>query len=144
MTAKPKLVDALNELLEAERAGARVTLETSREAHDVLQAAILKVQHDEAHWCAVLLKAIERLDGAPSPHTGAFHAKAMAIPDISERLAFLNRGQRWVVRRLEALLPAVDDARLRGDLTEMMEAHRANIELMSGLAGTPSNGDAKT
>jgi nitronate monooxygenase len=29
---------------------------------------------------------------------GAFYGKAMAIADLSERVAFLNRGQGWVAK----------------------------------------------
>ena len=52
----------------------------------------------------------------------------MAISDLEQRLDFLNRGQAWVVRRLEALIPGVQDAQVRADLGAMLEAHRRNIE----------------
>ena len=38
-----------------------------------------------------------------------------------ERLAFLNRGQAWVVRKLEKLLPRVCDDTLYADLKEMAD-----------------------
>jgi hypothetical protein len=62
-TASPdELVAILNELLEAERAGAKVTLETARQAE---QPAIVQlmhhIQHDEARWCAMLLQQIRTL-----------------------------------------------------------------------------------
>ena len=63
-----------------------------------------------------------------SSATGAFWGKAMAIADVDQRLSFLNRGQAWVVRRLEALIPRVEDAQVRADLSIMLEAHRGNIE----------------
>jgi hypothetical protein len=37
------------------------------------------------------------------------------------RLAFLNRGQGWVVRKLEALLATVRDETLHAELTEMLK-----------------------
>ena len=55
----------------------------------------------------------------------------MAISDVAERLAFLNRGQGWVVRKLERLLPRVRDDALHADLAAMLESHRDNIELVT-------------
>ena len=52
----------------------------------------------------------------------------MAIPDLEQRLDFLNRGQAWVVRRLEALIPRIQDAQIRADLALMLDAHRSNIK----------------
>jgi hypothetical protein len=70
---------------------------------------------------------VKRLGGTPARRTGDFHDKAMAIEDLPARLAFLNRGQRWVVRRLQALLPRVGDAQLQAGLGAMLAAHEANI-----------------
>ena len=47
----------------------------------------------------------------------------MAISDMAERLAFLNRGQAWVVRKLEGLLPKVRDDALHADLDAMLKSH---------------------
>ena len=120
---------ALNELLKAERAGARVTLRMTQEAPQALKTTMVDLQRDEARWCGVLTKSIQHLRGAPSAKTGAFYEKAMAISDVRERLAFLNRGQGWVVRKLERLLPTVRDDALHADLAAMLESHRDNIEL---------------
>jgi nitronate monooxygenase len=60
---------------------------------------------------------------------GAFYDKAMAITDLTERMALLNRGQSWVVRKLRELLPRVRDESLRIDLQKMLESHEANIAL---------------
>lgn len=128
LIAREELLLALNELLEAERAGTKVTLQTGAALTDpALKALIAAVQRDEAHWCAVLSKAIRDLGGTPSAATGAFHEKAMAIADLPARLAFLNRGQGWVVRRLQALLPRIGDASLRADLAAMLAGHEDNI-----------------
>ena len=93
------LIAFLNELLEAERAGAKVALESAAEAREPEIVALLKnIQQDEAQWCAMLFRKIKLMGGEPSPRIGAFHGKAMAIRDLKERIAFLNRGQGWVVR----------------------------------------------
>ena len=124
------IIDFLNELLEAERAGARVALESARQASPGALADLLQdIRHDEARWCAMLLGQIARLGGTASPRMGAFHAKAMEIEDLKERLAFLNRGQGWVVRKLREMMPRIPDDALYVDLAHMLSSHVANITL---------------
>jgi nitronate monooxygenase len=125
---RDEMLAALNELLEAERAGARVTLVTAKEAAEGLKPLVMAIHRDEARWCGALIRAIQEVGGKPSQKTGAFYDKAMAIADLSQRLTFLNRGQGWVVRKLEALLPTVRDDRIHADLTAMFESHKQNIE----------------
>jgi nitronate monooxygenase len=125
---RAELVGFLNELLEAERAGARVTLKSAREAGAGPVAKLLwTIQRDEARWCAMLIRHIKTLGETPSAKVGAFYNKAMAIADLGERVAFLNRGQGWVVRKLREMLPRVRDDRLHADLAEMLQSHEANI-----------------
>lgn len=130
-SSNDEILAFLNELLEAERAGVRVTQQTAAEIADAeLKAIVGAIQHDEAKWCAVLTKAINKLAGEPSKRVGAFHEKAMAIAEIPARLAFLNRGQGWVVRKLREMLPRIADAEIHRDLTEMLECHERNIALV--------------
>jgi nitronate monooxygenase len=127
--SREELLEALNELLEAERAGSRVCLRTAQEMEDAtLETLVEDIQRDEAHWCAVLTKAILALGASPSTRIGAFHEKAMAIPALPERLAFLNRGQGWVVKRLRQLLPKVRDDALHRALSSMLASHERNID----------------
>jgi hypothetical protein len=122
------LLDFLNAMLEAERAGAKALLHIARDTKRNDLAALAKDIHkDEARWCAMLTAAICRLDGEPSPKTGQFYEKVMAIPEEAARLAFVNRGQDWVVRKLREVLPKIADPRLCGDLTEMLSSHEDNI-----------------
>lgn len=131
-----EMLAELNRLLEAERAGARVALISARSAPNEDHAGLMRtVRADEARWCAMLSRQIRRLGGTPSRTVGAFHAKAMAIADPIERLAFLNRGQAWVVRKLEALTPKVRDDRLHADLRAMLDSHRVNIGLAAAFMG---------
>jgi hypothetical protein len=88
---------------------------------------------DEARWCAMLSRQIKRLGGEPSSKTGDFRAKALAIPGLLDRLAFLNRGQAWVVRKIEALAPRVRDDVLHADLRAMLDSHRINIDRASAV-----------
>ncbi|KVD47866.1 2-nitropropane dioxygenase [Burkholderia ubonensis] len=122
------LLAVLDELLEAERAGARVASETAAEIHDPeLHRLIAGIRLDEAHWCSVLVDAIRSLNATPTRKTGAFYEKAMAIDDLAERMAFLNRGQRWVVRKLQALLPTLDNPEIHHALALMLVSHEKNI-----------------
>lgn len=140
-----ELLTALNELLEAERAGARVALETGREiAAPDLAALVRDIHQDEVRWCGLLMRTIQAMGATPSSVTGAFWGKAMAIADVKERLVFLNRGQAWVVRRLQALLPRIADAAVRAELDTMLEAHRHNIgrvEARYAAGGAASGGE---
>ncbi len=130
-----ELAAFLNELLEAERAGSRVTLETAREAGSGAVAYLMTaVQRDEARWCAMLLGHIQRLGAEPTATTGAFYGKAMAIAAMSGRIAFLNRGQGWVVKKLRGMLPKVRDDKLHADLKTMLDVHVANIALADKVA----------
>jgi hypothetical protein len=131
-----ELAAFLNELLEAERAGARVTLKSASAAGSGPIAELMRtIQRDEARWCAMLVPHIKALGAAPSPKVGAFYDKAMAIPNLAERIAFLNRGQGWVVRKLRETLPRVRDNQLHTDLMEMLRSHEANIALATDVAG---------
>ena len=126
--SRDELLAALNELLEAERAGARVTSQTAAEVTEPpVRQLVAHICQDEARWCGMLTKAIQSLGATPTRRTGAFYEKAMAIADLSQRMVFLNRGQGWVVRKLQALLPGVRDERIRNDLITMLVSHEENI-----------------
>jgi len=126
------LVAVLNLLLEAERAGACVAMDSLADARDEAERGkVAKIQRDEGHWCVMLASEIRRLGGKPTDQTGPCHAKAMAIPGIDDRLRFLNRGQAWVVWKLDEILPRVRDARLHSALQDMRAGHVSNIELMA-------------
>ncbi|MDR2297439.1 MAG: nitronate monooxygenase [Comamonas sp.] len=130
------VIARLDELLEAERAGARVTLRSAAHAQDGDMRELIEAVHrDEVKWCAMLMRAIRSLQGTPSSRTGAFYDKAMAFEKLDERLAFLNRGQGWVVKKLHELLPMVDDAFIRQGLTDMLLAHEINLDKVNGRLG---------
>jgi Domain of unknown function (DUF6306) len=131
---RAELIELLNELLEGERAGAKASAKCLAEsdAKD-MRTALRAVARDEQRFCGMLYRHILALGGAPSPETGAFYGKLMAIPGLPERLAFLNRGQGWVVRRLRDALPCVQDDRLHDDLKAMLQVHEANIRRCAGV-----------
>ncbi len=125
---RDELLPFLNELLEAERAGARITARTASEARDTRMKVLMRdIQRDEARWCAMLLKWIAHLDGEASPRVGAFYGKCLAIADLPERAAFINRGQGWVVRKLREMLPRTRDDAMHADFSAMLKSHEENI-----------------
>ncbi|MGO4395139.1 nitronate monooxygenase [Variovorax sp. M-6] len=131
---REELLASLNELLEAERAGARVAMQFIKEGGDgALGQLGEQIRRDEVKWCGMLIRAIQSIDAAPSTRTGAFYDKAMAIEDPGKRLAFLNRGQAWVVDKLTALLPRLRDGALRDQLAEMCARHADNIVQVGGF-----------
>lgn len=139
---RKEILARLDELLEAERAGARVTLRSARHTDDEqLRSTIEAIHHDEVRWCAMLSRLIRGLQATPSTRTGAFYDKAMALEDLRERMDFLNRGQGWVVKKLRELMPLLGDATdeaMRRDLDEMLVAHRTNIDRVKILLDAPS------
>lgn len=132
--SRDELLAFLNELLEAERAGARVTARTSADASDAATKALMRdIYRDEARWCAMLLKWIAHLEGEASLNVGAFYGKCMAIADLRERLAFLNRGQGWVAKKLHEMLPKTRDDAMHADFTAMLKSHEENIARANAL-----------
>lgn len=124
----PRMIEFLNSLLEAERAGAKAATAFRHEyAGGPAEALIETVRHDEAWCCGMLSRWVTHLGGAPTPQTGSFLEKIMGKQGLEARLAFLNRGQDWVVRELEGMIPALGEGDLRSDLQHMLDMHKVNI-----------------
>lgn len=129
--ADADLTGELNTLLEAERAGARVGAALVAEAKERGAAwqDLAKVIHDdEVHWARALFEAVRALGAEPSDKVGDFYERAMAIDGFEARLAFVNRGQGWVARKLRELLPGIEDPQLRATLQDMLDRHVVNID----------------
>ncbi len=128
-TDRPALLAALNELLEAERAGARIARETaaSLPQADPWLLRVADIQRDELRWCRMLMGLIQGLGATPSALTGDFYGKVMALNDFTERMRLLNRGQAWVVRRLDAVLGQDLPVEVRAELQAMKNAHQVQI-----------------
>lgn len=135
-----ELARELNALLEAERAGAQVAASLVAEASDPESKALAEViRADEVRWCRAMIDALTTLQAETFDKVGDFYGKAMAIPGWDARLALVNRGQAWVVRKLQALLPRVQDQSLRATLIEMLEAHERDIDsAQAALAERPA------
>lgn len=137
---RAELTAELNTLLEAERAGARVGAALEREAEGEFQPIAHLIHADEIRWSRALYEALQALGATPSDGVGEFYDKAMAIPDFQARLAFVNRGQGWVVRRLRDLIPRLSDPALTATLESMLEAHVANISAANAALDGAASG----
>ena len=125
------LAGELNVLLEAERAGARVGAALVAEAKQrgaAWQDLARVIHDDEVHWARLLFEAVRGLGAEPSDKVGDFYERAMAIDGFEARLAFVNRGQGWVARKLREILPQVQDPVLRTSLQDMLDRHVVNID----------------
>jgi nitronate monooxygenase len=133
-----EIVELLNILLEAERAGAKVLAAflDDYERRTPAWRQLAAVQRDEAKNCAILIGLIERLNGMPSAATGDFLGKALAIEGKVPRLKFLNRGQQWVARKISEALPQIRQEFAREALAKMHESHLLNIEACDALVET--------
>ena len=129
------LARLLNLLLEAERAGAKLLAAYLDELPPGTGdwVGLHAVQRDEARNCAVLIHCLLEAEVTPSKATGDFYRKGLEIRGWRERLEFLNRGQRWVVRRIAEALPRIAPSGARSALQEMHESHLANIALCEQL-----------
>lgn len=134
-------IDRLNELLEAERAGVDTLSRLFPEARGLeMQTLFEAVRDDEAWSCAGLVRSIRTLGGTVSEKKGDFAEKVMREPTLAARLQLLNRGQGWVVKRLDGLLGEALPASVVGFLDEMKTRHIANIAACEQLAKSLETG----
>ncbi len=122
-------VEFLNTLGEAERAGGRVLHALEQEANSLeLKELLRKTAHDEGYYAGQIGAHIRRLGAEPSTRTGDFVEKVAALKDLKSKIELLNRGQRWVIRKIEERLPTLSDAHLKAFLVVMAKGHQVNIQ----------------
>lgn len=134
---REELAALLNELLEAERAGARALSAWLDElpAESAAWPRLRLVQRDEARNCAQLIDLLVAMGERPSLKTGDFARRARETSGWRERLALLNRGQAWVARTLSAALPRLPASPGKETLHRMRDSHRDNIAACAELLG---------
>jgi hypothetical protein len=128
MGEKQELINLLNALLEAERAG----VETANHLIKHYQLPELEVQYkqlktDEAWSCAGLHKSIVREGGFPSMKVGDFIDKITALETLEEKLKLLIKGQAWVARKIDLAISYGTLSETEAFLLEMKEKHHVNI-----------------
>ncbi len=129
--------ETLNTLLAAERAGARVcALSMALAPDDVWLEFLRSVHRDEADSCQLILQCMHLLGVEPHDEVGDFEQKCLAIPEFYERMKLLNKGQEWVVKKLEDLLPRLESDSLRRRLTLMRQEHIWNVARLNTQLST--------
>jgi nitronate monooxygenase len=122
------LVDRMQELLEAERAGVRCLDAMAEQAADAGKKELFTLfRNDEGKFCAGLYGFLQARGAAPTTNVGAFADKVIALPTESERIALLVRGQAWVVRKIDEIPPAELNAKEKAFFADMREVHVVNI-----------------
>lgn len=122
------VVEQLNRLLAAERAGVEALSRLVEQAPtSEMRALFSQIRDDEAWACAGLIGCLARLGRRPTRAKGGFAVKVLALPALPDRVRLLNRGQRWVVERIDGLLPWDLDEETRAFLAEMRAGHLLNV-----------------
>ena len=142
----PLLIEQLDALLEAERAGAKVLglLAQTPGIDEAARRALHALQMDEAENAVRLFRAIRGLGAVASPRIGDFVQKTLEVDGLTARLRFVNRGQAWVARRIEAVLPRVTDPALRAMLATMRTDHLRNIDACETLVAVLESSASRT
>ncbi len=137
-----EIKDSLNTLLAAERAGAKVCALSMAMAPDESWLEFLKSIHrDEVDSCRLILQCMHLLGMEPHSEVGDFVDKCLSIPEFYPRMELLNKGQKWVLKQLESLLPRLESDSLRQRLVTMQQEHVWNVarlktQLASSIAST--------
>lgn len=122
-----ELIDGLNELLAAERAGVATLAGLRNSAPAEYLDDLKRIGQDEAWSCAGLHRSITTLGGDPTNRTGDFAEKVLALDGFVERLELLSKGQTWVSRRLEKYVAADTPTEVHEFLSEMLRRHNENV-----------------
>jgi Domain of unknown function (DUF6306) len=122
------VVEQLNRLLAAERAGVEALSRlVERALTSEMRTCFSQIRDDEAWACAGLVGCLARLGRRPTRTKGDFAAKVLALPALPDSVRLLNRGQRWVVERVDGLLARDLDEDTRAFLAEMRAVHLRNV-----------------
>ena len=126
----------LNELLEAERAGAKLLAVYLDElpCNSAEWKDIRDVQLHEARNCAILIHLLLEAGTTPTLAVGSFYDRGLGIRTWRERIEFLKRGQAWVAKRLAAAIHLIPD-RARPMLRTMCDSHFSNIQRCDRIFG---------
>jgi len=123
------LIDRMQELLEAERAGVKCLDAMADQAKDMGKKELFTLfRNDEGKFCAGLFGFLQARGAVPTTNVGAFADKVIALATEAEQVALLVKGQSWVVRKIDEIPPAEMNAEEKGFFADMREVHVVNIE----------------
>jgi len=123
------LIDRLQELLEAERAGVKCLDAMADHASDMGKKELFTLfRNDEGKFCSGLFGFLQARGAVPTTNVGAFADKVIALPTEAEQVALLVKGQSWVVRKIDEIPPAEMNAEEKAFFADMREVHVVNIE----------------
>ena len=123
------LIDRMQELLEAERAGVKCLDAMADHASDTGKRELFTLfRNDEGKFCAGLYGFLQARGAVPTTNIGAFADKVIALPTEAEQVALLVKGQAWVVRKIDEIPNAELGAEEKAFFADMREVHVVNIE----------------
>lgn len=123
------LIDRMQELLEAERAGVKCLDVMADHASDPGKKELFSLfRNDEGKFCAGLFRLLQARGAVPTKNVGAFADKVIALPTEAEQVALLIKGQAWVVRKIDEIPAAERNADETAFFADMREVHVVNIE----------------
>ncbi len=123
------MVERMQELLEAERAGVQCLAVMAEEAPAGEKKDFLVfLRNDEGRFCEGLYRLIQARGGIPTDRVGTFVEKVLALTGEAERMALLVKGQAWVVRKIDEIPPGEMNSGETEFFADMRAAHVVNIE----------------
>ena len=123
------LVDRMQELLEAERAGVKCLDAMADNASDMGKKELFALfRNDEGKFCAGLFGLVQMRGAVPTKNVGAFADKVLALPTEGEQVGLLIKGQAWVVRKIDEIPPAEMNPEEKSFFADMREVHAVNID----------------
>jgi len=123
------MIDRMQELLEAERAGVKcLTAMADAAPEGEKKDFLVFLRNDEGRFCAGLYRLIRTRGGTPHDRVGSFAEKVLALPGEAERLVLLVKGQAWVVRKIDEIPSGEMTPGEKEFFDDMRKAHVVNIE----------------
>jgi len=123
------LIDRMQELLEAERAGVKCLDAMADQAKDMGKKELFTLfRNDEGKYCAGLFGFLQARGAAPTTNVGAFADKVIALPTEAEQVALLIKRQAWGGRMIDEIPPTDMNAEEKAFFADMREVHVVNIE----------------
>lgn len=123
-----QVLEILNRLLEAEKAGVQTLDDLIKAYPDSDKVERFNgIKEDEAWSCRGLIASIRREGGTMSTATGDFADKVRALDTLDEKITLLNKGQSWVVRKIDEVLTHTLHDETKEFLIEMKRRHIFNL-----------------